>query len=179
MSVGVISTARRRESWRFTTPADISMTTMRPLNCQRIAPVPPHGALLEIASSPQLARPHNGGVIDQGGLAADQITYRGMNMITRYPPLATLTAAVVSLMIFSPASASEVAQAQEKQPMQGQANGNGAAAAVSDQKIEAFAVAYLQVDKVRRIVGQNRGDVGRSGEAKAADRSQREDGQDR
>ncbi|NLS08231.1 DUF4168 domain-containing protein [Rhizobium sp. P32RR-XVIII] len=73
-----------------------------------------------------------------------------MNMITRYTPLATLTAAVFSLMIFSPASASEVAQAQQKQPMQGQADGNGAAAAVSDQKLEAFAVAYLQVDKVRQ-----------------------------
>ena len=71
-------------------------------------------------------------------------------MITRYTPIATLTAAVFSLMIFSPASASEVAQAQEKQPMQGQADGNGAAVAVSDQKIEAFAVAYLQVDKVRQ-----------------------------
>jgi hypothetical protein len=33
--------------------------------------------------------------------------------------------------------------------MQGQAGGNGAAP-VSDQKIEAFAVAYLQVDKVRQ-----------------------------
>lgn len=71
-------------------------------------------------------------------------------MITRYTPLATLTAAVFSLMIFSPASASEVAQAQEKQPIQGQADDNGAAAAVSDQKLEAFAVAYLQVDKVRQ-----------------------------
>jgi hypothetical protein len=32
--------------------------------------------------------------------------------------------------------------------MQGQVDSNGAAVAVSDQKIEAFAVAYLQVDKV-------------------------------
>lgn len=71
-------------------------------------------------------------------------------MITRYTPLATLTAAVFSLMIFSPAFASEVAQAQQKQPMQGQADGKGAAAAVSDQKLDAFAVAYLQVDKVRQ-----------------------------
>lgn len=71
-------------------------------------------------------------------------------MITRYTPLATLTAAVFCLMIFSLASASEVAQAQQKPPMQGQADGNGAAAAVSDQKLEAFAVAYQQVDKVRQ-----------------------------
>lgn len=71
-------------------------------------------------------------------------------MITRITTVATLTAAVFSLMVFSPASAVEMAQAQEKQPMQGQADGNGATAAVSDQKIEAFAVAYLKVDKVRQ-----------------------------
>ncbi|MCZ4092928.1 DUF4168 domain-containing protein [Sinorhizobium psoraleae] len=78
-----------------------------------------------------------------------------MNMITRYTPVATLTAAAFSLMVFSPASALEMAQAQQTQPqaqqtqpMQGQPDSTGAA--VSDQKIEAFAVAYLQVDKVRQ-----------------------------
>src|SRR5262245_49029652 len=73
-----------------------------------------------------------------------------MVMITRYIPVATLTAAAFGLMAFGPAL--EVAQAQEKQPMQqpmqGQAGESGPA--VSDQKIEAFAVAYLQVDKVRQ-----------------------------
>ncbi|MEZ2126627.1 MULTISPECIES: DUF4168 domain-containing protein [unclassified Sinorhizobium] len=73
-----------------------------------------------------------------------------MTMITRYTPVATLTAAVFSLMVFSPASALEVAQAQEAQPTQGQTGGNSAAPAVSDQKIQAFAVAYLKVDKVRQ-----------------------------
>lgn len=81
-------------------------------------------------------------------------------MITRYTSVATLSAAVFSLLAFSPASAVEMAQAQQpaqaqppaqgQQPMQGQTGGNGAVAPVSDQKIEAFAVAYLQVDKVRQ-----------------------------
>ncbi|RUM16556.1 DUF4168 domain-containing protein [Rhizobium fabae] len=73
-------------------------------------------------------------------------------MITRYTSLATMTAAVLSLLAFSPASAIEMAQAQ--QPAQGQApvqgQGGGAAAPVSDQKLQAFAVAYVQVDKVRQ-----------------------------
>jgi hypothetical protein len=77
-------------------------------------------------------------------------------MITRYTPVATMTAAVFSLLAFSPASAVDMAQAQQQPPAQGQApvqgqsGDNGAAAPVSDQKIEAFAVAYLQVDKVRQ-----------------------------
>ncbi|MDC9833818.1 DUF4168 domain-containing protein [Rhizobium binxianense] len=76
-------------------------------------------------------------------------------MITRYTPVATMTAAVFSLLAFSPAFAQQQpAQAQPpaqgQAPMQGQSGGNGAAAPVSDQKIEAFAVAYLQVDKVRQ-----------------------------
>ena len=77
-------------------------------------------------------------------------------MITRYTPVATMTAAVFSLLALSPASAVDMAQAQQQPPaqgqapMQGQAGDNGAAAPVSDQKIEAFAVAYLQVDKVRK-----------------------------
>jgi hypothetical protein len=77
-------------------------------------------------------------------------------MITRYTPVATMTAAVFSLLAFSPASAVDMAQAQQQPPaqgqapMQGQSGDNGAAAPVSDQKIEAFAVAYLQVDKVRQ-----------------------------
>jgi len=62
---------------------------------------------------------------------------------------------VFSLLAFSPASAIETAQAQQQPaqgqaPMQGQGGGSGAAAPVSDQKLEAFAVAYLQVDKVRQ-----------------------------
>lgn len=83
-------------------------------------------------------------------------------MITRYTPVATMTAAVFSLLALSPASAEDMAQAQQQPPaqgqapmqgqtpMQGQVGGNGAAAPVSDQKIEAFAVAYQQVDKVRK-----------------------------
>lgn len=77
-------------------------------------------------------------------------------MITRYTPVATMTAAVFSLLALSPASAVDMAQAQQQPPaqgqapMQGQSGDNGAAAPVSDQKIEAFAVAYLQVDKVRK-----------------------------
>ncbi|PDT00787.1 DUF4168 domain-containing protein [Rhizobium chutanense] len=77
-------------------------------------------------------------------------------MITRYTSLATMTAAVFSLLAFSAASATELAQAQQQPPaqgqapMQGQGGGTGAAAPVSDQKLEAFAVAYLQVDKVRQ-----------------------------
>lgn len=81
-------------------------------------------------------------------------------MITRYTSVATLSAAVFSLLAFSQASAVDMAQAQQQPaqasppaqaqpPMQAQ-SGNGATAAVSDQKIEAFAVAYLQVDKVRQ-----------------------------
>ncbi|MGR4842052.1 DUF4168 domain-containing protein [Rhizobium sp. LARHSG275] len=81
-------------------------------------------------------------------------------MITRYTSVATLSAAVFSLLAFSPASAVDMAQAQQQpaqtqQPAQGQTPmqgqpGGGATAPVSDQKIEAFAVAYLQVDKVRQ-----------------------------
>jgi hypothetical protein len=74
---------------------------------------------------------------------------RGIKMITRYIPAASLTAAVLSLTFLSnPASAQQATQ--EKQPTQGQPDSNGTAATVSDQKIEAFAVAYLQVDKIRQ-----------------------------
>ncbi|PKA39584.1 DUF4168 domain-containing protein [Rhizobium sullae] len=70
-------------------------------------------------------------------------------MITRYTPVASLTAAALSLMFLSnPASAQQAAPEQPAQ--QGQTGSQGAPAAVSDQKIEAFAVAYLQVDKVRQ-----------------------------
>ncbi|WP_141679591.1 DUF4168 domain-containing protein [Ensifer adhaerens] len=71
-------------------------------------------------------------------------------MITRYTPIASLTAAIFSFMVFSPASAFEIAQAQETEPAQGQADNKGTGAVISEQKIEAFAVAYLQVDKVRQ-----------------------------
>ncbi|MDP9808408.1 hypothetical protein J2W42_001246 [Rhizobium tibeticum] len=70
-------------------------------------------------------------------------------MTTRYIAAALLTAAAFGLVPFStPASAQEAAP--EKQPIQAQPESKGEAAAVSDQKIEAFAVAYLQVDKIRQ-----------------------------
>lgn len=70
-------------------------------------------------------------------------------MITRYISAASATAAVLSLLFVSnPAPAQQATQ--ENQPTQGQPNSNGTAPAVSDQKIEAFAVAYLQVDKIRQ-----------------------------
>ncbi|MGG6892422.1 MULTISPECIES: DUF4168 domain-containing protein [Rhizobium] len=70
-------------------------------------------------------------------------------MITRYVSAASLTAAALSLMLLSnPASAQQATQ--DKQSTQGQPDSSGTAATVSDQKIEAFAVAYLQVDKIRQ-----------------------------
>ena len=67
-------------------------------------------------------------------------------MTIRHMPVAALTAAVLSLIVISsPAFAQSAAEPQGTQPMQGTAP-----AAISDQKIEAFAVAYLQVDKVRQ-----------------------------
>ncbi|MCK3779293.1 DUF4168 domain-containing protein [Ensifer sesbaniae] len=71
-------------------------------------------------------------------------------MMTRYTSIASLTAVIFSVMVFTPASALEIAQAQETQPTQGQTDNKGTGAVISDQKIEAFAVAYLQVDKVRQ-----------------------------
>ena len=71
-------------------------------------------------------------------------------MITRYTLVASLTVAASSLMLLSPASALEIAQAQQAQPAQTQPDASGTSAPISDQKIEAFAVAYLQVDKVRQ-----------------------------
>jgi hypothetical protein len=67
-------------------------------------------------------------------------------MTIRHMPVAALTAAALSLIVInSPAFAQGAAEPQATQPMQG-----AAPAAISDQKIEAFAVAYLQVDKVRQ-----------------------------
>lgn len=67
-------------------------------------------------------------------------------MITRYIPAA---AAALSLMfLVNPASAQQATQ--EKPAAQGQPDKNDTAATISDQKIEAFAVAYLQVDKIRQ-----------------------------
>ncbi|KQY34722.1 MULTISPECIES: DUF4168 domain-containing protein [Rhizobium/Agrobacterium group] len=67
-------------------------------------------------------------------------------MTIRHMPVAALTAAALSLIVISsPAFAQSAAEPQGTQPMQGTAP-----AAISDQKIEAFAVAYLQVDKVRQ-----------------------------
>ncbi|MDX0968253.1 DUF4168 domain-containing protein [Sinorhizobium medicae] len=74
-------------------------------------------------------------------------------MITRYTLVASLTVAASSLMLLNPASARELAQAQQApaqtQP-QAQPDAGGTSAPISEQKIEAFAVAYLQVDKVRQ-----------------------------
>ncbi|WP_426122343.1 DUF4168 domain-containing protein [Pararhizobium sp. PWRC1-1] len=67
-------------------------------------------------------------------------------MTIRHMPVAALTAAALSLIVInSPAFAQGATEPQATQPMQGTAP-----AAISDQKIEAFAVAYLQVDKVRQ-----------------------------
>lgn len=67
-------------------------------------------------------------------------------MTIRHMPVAALTAAALSLIVInSPAFAQGAAEPQATRPMQGTAP-----AAISDQKIEAFAVAYLQVDKVRQ-----------------------------
>lgn len=67
-------------------------------------------------------------------------------MTIRHMPVAALTAAALSLIVISsPAFAQSAAEPQGTQPMQGTAP-----AAISDQKIKAFAVAYLQVDKVRQ-----------------------------
>lgn len=67
-------------------------------------------------------------------------------MTIRHMPVAALTAAALSLIVInSPAFAQGAAEPQATQPMQGTAP-----AAISDKKIEAFAVAYLQVDKVRQ-----------------------------
>ncbi|PST24026.1 DUF4168 domain-containing protein [Mesorhizobium plurifarium] len=71
-------------------------------------------------------------------------------MITRYTLVASLTVAASSLMLLSPASALELAQAQQTQPTQTQPDASGTSTPISEQKIEAFAVAYLQVDKVRQ-----------------------------
>lgn len=67
-------------------------------------------------------------------------------MIKRYTLVASLTAAIFSSVALAPASALEVAQAQQAPSEPGKT----ADTAITDQKIEAFAVAYLQVDKVRQ-----------------------------
>ncbi|KQS99141.1 MULTISPECIES: DUF4168 domain-containing protein [unclassified Rhizobium] len=67
-------------------------------------------------------------------------------MTIRHMPVAALTAAALSLIVInSPAFAQGAVEPQATQPVQ-----ETAPAAISDQKIEAFAVAYLQVDKVRQ-----------------------------
>lgn len=66
-------------------------------------------------------------------------------MTKRHMPVAALTAAALSLIVInSPAFAQGAAEPQAAQPQQ------NVTAPISDQKIEAFAVAYLQVDKVRQ-----------------------------
>lgn len=67
-------------------------------------------------------------------------------MTIRHMPVAALTAAALSLIVInSPAFAQGATEPQATQPMQ-----DTAPAAISDKQIEAFAVAYLQVDKVRQ-----------------------------
>ncbi|MBP2234300.1 hypothetical protein J2Z31_000790 [Sinorhizobium kostiense] len=90
-------------------------------------------------------------------------------MIARYTSVASLTAAVFSLMIVSPASALEVAQAQEAQPAQGQTGTQ--TAPISDEKLEAFAVAYLEVDKVRQEYSTK---IGATSDAAAKEKLQTE-----
>ncbi|MBB3425613.1 hypothetical protein FHT85_002600 [Rhizobium sp. BK312] len=71
-------------------------------------------------------------------------------MIVRHIPAASLTAAILSLMVLgNQAFAQQATQGQPPAQAQ-QPDSNAAAAPVSDQKIEAFAVAYLQVDKIRQ-----------------------------
>ncbi len=70
-------------------------------------------------------------------------------MITRNILPASFSAVILSLaLVGNPASAQETNR--ENGSIQGQTGGNGPTTAISDQKIEAFAVAYLQVDKVRQ-----------------------------
>lgn len=71
-------------------------------------------------------------------------------MTIRHMPVAALGAAALSLIVINaPAFAQTAAEPQASQPAQGQP-AQGQAPAISDQKLEAFAVAYLQVDKVRK-----------------------------
>lgn len=92
-------------------------------------------------------------------------------MITRYATVATLTAAAFSLMALSPASALEGAQAQ---PAEGKANAQGADVPISEKKLEAFAVAYLEVDKVRQKYAAK---IGASSDAAATQKLKTEAGQ--
>lgn len=67
-------------------------------------------------------------------------------MTIRHMPVAALAAAALSLIaVPMSAFAQGAAEPQATQPMQG-----AAPADISEQKIEAFAVAYLEVDKVRQ-----------------------------
>ncbi|WP_112723746.1 DUF4168 domain-containing protein [Rhizobium mayense] len=71
-------------------------------------------------------------------------------MMIRHIPAVSLTAAALSLMVLSNQAFAQQAT-QEQQPAQTQQpDSNAAAPTVNDQKIEAFAVAYLQVDKIRQ-----------------------------
>jgi hypothetical protein len=66
-------------------------------------------------------------------------------MTIRHMPVAALTAAALSLIVINSPAFAQASQTQATQPIQGTAP-----AVISDKKIEAFAVAYLQVDKVRQ-----------------------------
>ncbi|MDQ0321238.1 hypothetical protein QO002_003376 [Pararhizobium capsulatum DSM 1112] len=66
-------------------------------------------------------------------------------------PIAALTAAAWSLIVVStPAFAQGAAEPQATSPQTTPQIQTGAPAAISDQKLEAFAVAYLKVDSVRQ-----------------------------
>ncbi|MFS8048685.1 DUF4168 domain-containing protein [Rhizobium sp. BR 314] len=70
-------------------------------------------------------------------------------MINRYIPVASLTVAALSLMFISNSAFAQQAT-QDKQPNQVQTGSAATAAPVSDQKIDAFTVAYLKVDKIKQ-----------------------------
>ncbi|OJF96826.1 DUF4168 domain-containing protein [Pararhizobium antarcticum] len=86
-------------------------------------------------------------------------------MTIRHMPIAALGAAVLSLVVIgAPAFAqqntapqakpiegqSSEGQSSEGRSSEGQSMEQAAPAAISDEKLQAFAVAYLQVDKVRQ-----------------------------
>jgi hypothetical protein len=126
-----------------------------PLNGQQITSLLPRGYLPRAALSPDRCSTLIDGRskvrcrYSRRGIKAMNRNHEGMNMITRYTHAASLTAAVFSLMFLGNAAFAQE-KVQEKPPTPGQADSNGAAAAISDQKIEAFVVAYRQVDKVRQ-----------------------------
>lgn len=94
-------------------------------------------------------------------------------------PVASLTAALLGLLVVqSPAFAQGAAEPQATQPRTPQAGASQAApqaqipqAALTDEKLKAFAVAYLQVDKVRQDYTQK---IGTTTDAAAKQKLQNE-----